>query len=73
LAGKVQEVDEGGTLKTFIVYVREVHVQQVRIQAESKEEAVKKVEEGDGEFLNNALEYSHSLEPETWTVEEEKT
>jgi hypothetical protein len=57
--------------KTFLVSVREVHVQQFRVEAETENEALIKVSSGDGECLDNALEYSHSLDTDTWTVEEE--
>lgn len=57
--------------KSYLVEVREVHVQKVRVRATSPEEAKELVAEGDGDLLDNSLEYSHCLEPETWTVEEE--
>jgi hypothetical protein len=53
---------------TFIVSVREVHVQDVKVSADSEDDAKDKVEEGEGEYLDNTLTYSHSLEPETWGV-----
>lgn len=57
--------------KRYIVSRREVHIQMVSVEAESKEEAIEKVAEGEGEMMDNTLEYSHSLDPEYWTVEEE--
>jgi hypothetical protein len=56
--------------KLFEVYVREVHVQQVNIEAASKEEAIQKVAAGEGDYVDNTLEYSHSCDTDTWTVEE---
>lgn len=53
----------------FIVYVREVHVQAVEVFADSPEAAKKAVQDGEGETLDDCLEYSHTLEPDTWTVE----
>ena len=55
-------------MSKFIVSVREIHIQPVEIEAENKEEAVMKVREGDGEYLNGG-EFSEVLDPETWTVE----
>ena len=43
----------------------------VEIEAGSEEEAIKLVSKGEGVFLDNSLEYSHTLDPDTWTVEEE--
>ena len=58
-------------LKTFLVSVREVHVQQVRIEAKSQSDAIVKVAGGKGEFIDNSLEFSHACDADTWTVEEE--
>lgn len=57
--------------KTFEVYVREVHVQQVNVEAASKEEAMQKVADGEGTYVDNSLQYSHCCDTDTWTVEEE--
>jgi len=56
-------------MTNFIVNVREVHVQGVEIKAKNKKEAITKVENGEGEYLNNHLDYSHTLEIDTWTVD----
>lgn len=56
--------------KLFKVFVREIHVQQVNIEAASEKEAIQKVADGDGEYTDNTLEYSHSCDTDTWTVEE---
>lgn len=55
-------------MKTFYVHMREVHIQTMRVQAESKKDAIQFAQEGEGECLE--FEYSHTLDPETWTVEE---
>lgn len=55
----------------FIVEVREVHVQSMRVEAESAEEAIKKVVNGEGEIVENCMEYSHTLDSENWTVRQE--
>jgi hypothetical protein len=53
----------------FHVMIREVHVQTVEVEAESEQKAIEKVQEGEGEYLEDSLEYSHTLEPDCWTVE----
>ena len=57
-------------MKTYIVGVREVHVSHMEVEANSPEEAVKKVVEGEGE--ETYLEYSHPLDKDLWTVEVKK-
>ena len=55
----------------YIVRVREVWVQDVRVEADSPEEAKDEAAVAGGIYLDNTLVYSHSLESDTWTVEEE--
>ena len=50
--------------------VREVWVQAYDVDADSKEEAIKKIAEGDGNVVEWELDYSHMLDPETWEAEE---
>jgi len=45
----------------FIVAVREVHVQQVEVDAISTIDAKRKVQDGEGTVIDNALEYSHTV------------
>lgn len=52
----------------YLVVIREVHKQEVLIEADSPEEAMAKVQEGEGE--NGELDYDYTLEPDTWDVEE---
>ena len=52
----------------YVVYVREVHVQAVEIDAETVEDARKLVQDGEGYYIDDSLEYSHCLEPYTWSV-----
>jgi hypothetical protein len=54
----------------YIVNVREVHIQMVEVEAQNKNEAKQKVKEGEGEYLDNSLGYSHALDSDTWTVDE---
>lgn len=58
-------------MPSFIVRVQEVHIQEVRVEAVSKETAIQAVVDGAGEYLDNALEYSHCLDTERWSAEEE--
>lgn len=55
--------------KCFIVQVREVHIQSIQVEADSEQGAIQAVANGEGDSLER-FEYSHTLEPETWTVEE---
>lgn len=50
----------------FTVEVREVHISHVQVEAETREEAVANVKGGEGDELN--LEYSNTLDKETWAV-----
>lgn len=54
----------------YHVGIREVHVVTVSVEAKSEEEALKKA----GSILEEGLdeidqEYSHTLDPDTWSVE----
>jgi len=52
----------------YIVSVREVHIQIVEVRAASPEKAIDLVYKGGGMPLDY-LEYSHTLDQDTWTVE----
>jgi hypothetical protein len=56
--------------KTFNVVIMEVHASTRAVQAATAEEALAKIVNGveDGDEL--ACEYSHTLDADTWTVEE---
>jgi PP-loop superfamily ATP-utilizing enzyme len=54
----------------YTVRVREVHVAYHEIEADNPETAMNKVQGGDGELVNT--EYSHTLDSDTWDVEDEK-
>jgi hypothetical protein len=56
--------------KTFYIGIREVHVSTRAVEAESEEEALALIVNGveDGEEV--ICEYSRTLDPDTWTVEE---
>jgi len=53
----------------YRVDVREVHIQGIEVEAESEEAAIRAVQAGEGTFIDDALEYSHALDSETWTVD----
>lgn len=53
----------------YIVWVREVWVQPFEVLAADQADAVKRVHDGEGVLVENALEYSETLEPTTWTVQ----
>ena len=56
-------------MKTFNVFVREVHIQTVKVTAKNEKEAISKVKDGEGDYIDGALEYSHTLDSDTWSVE----
>ena len=58
-------------MKKYRVYVREVHVQTVEVEADSMEDAIRKVEEDDDvNLVDNTLAYSHLLDADTWWIAE---
>jgi hypothetical protein len=56
--------------KKYIVSVKEVFEQDYIVEAENVEEALDKVEDGDGELLEDTFEYDKTLEKEHWKIEE---
>ena len=58
-------------MTSYIIEVPEVHYQQVRVEADSPEEALAKVREGDGEYLE--MEYSHILDFDLSKIHEEES
>ena len=57
--------------KPFLIGVREVHVSHRRIYAETPEEALDLYVNGEKEGEEIFCEYSHTLDPDTFTVEPE--
>lgn len=53
-------------MKTYIVQIREVHISHREVEAESAKEALEQAGGGEETFL----EYSHTLDPRLWTVQE---
>lgn len=58
--------------KTYHVTVREVHFQTHEVKASSKEEAKEIVGDGGGQPVDGTFEFSHTLDTDTWLVEEVK-
>lgn len=54
----------------FIVNVKEIHVQPIRVEAASKEDALLKAIDGDGDYLDihNFDTCMETLDSETWEV-----
>ena len=54
----------------FIVHVREVWVQPVEVEAETEGEARIKANEGEGDIIEELLQYSHTSDDyKDWIVE----
>ena len=56
----------------YFVERKEVWAQNVEIEANSSEEALKLVADGEGDVRDHEFVYSHTLEPDTWNVYEQK-
>jgi len=56
-------------MKKYAVYIREIHVQLVYVDAESTEDAIVRIRGGEGDYVDNSLEYSSTCDPSTWEVE----
>ena len=57
-------------MKEYLVNVREVHVQPVLVKANSMEEALDMVDTASENYCDYPLEYSHLMDKQFWTVEE---
>lgn len=60
--------EEDAALKPFMVCVREVHIAYTKVEAINEEKAIEAVRSGEGD-IDPYLEYSHTLDTDTWTVE----
>lgn len=56
-------------MQEYIVTVKEVHKQQIKVFAKSPLDALDLVEEGEGEAFGDAV-YDYTLDSDTWSVEE---
>lgn len=57
-------------MKSYTVTVKEVHNSYVIVDAESKSDALKRVEEGEGKEFQCL--YNYTLETDLWEVQENK-
>lgn len=57
----------------YIVKIKETWIQSVRVEAESESDAVEKVLEGAGDYLEgpDGFEFQNSQDSDMWDVEEE--
>ena len=56
-------------MKRYVVTVKEIHWQDVFVEAENELEALAKVKEGEGDYYD-ASDYIETLPIEDWTVSE---
>ncbi len=66
---KTRDAPEVNGTTEYHVNVREVYIQTYRVHAASANEAKHAVASGDGELIENLFEYSHTFDPEFWTVD----
>lgn len=59
-----------GRMPKFNVLVREVHIAIHEAEADTPEEALRMVNEGKTSEI--AMEYSHQMSEDTWTVDDEE-
>lgn len=50
--------------KLYRVAVREVHTQAYSVRAESAQDAIERIADGEGELIDGALSYLHMVDPE---------
>ena len=55
----------------FLIRTKEVWIQVVEVEANSEEEAIRKVEEGEGICSDNDFEFSYMLDSDEWEVEKD--
>ena len=53
------------------VLVREVHITAYQVEAKDAADAIEKVQGGEVDTVDNSTEYSHALDSDLWTVEDE--
>ena len=57
-------------MKKYIITMKEVWDQMTIVDAESEEEAIRLVEKGEGQLLDDGFEYNRTMDSEYWNVEE---
>ena len=53
----------------YIVQVQHVYTQPVFLRADNEQDAIAKVDAGQGEELDHHHTYSYTLDPDTWTAQ----
>ena len=56
-------------MKTYKVTVREIAEQDILVQANSEDDAIMAVREGEGNY-DGSIKYTEVLDPESWSIEE---
>ena len=56
-------------MKNYLVIVKEIHMQNVFVKADTKEDAIEKVLDGEGDY-DEGTEYLDTLGMNTWAVKE---
>ena len=56
-------------MKNYLVIVKEIHMQNVFVKADTKEDAIEKVLDGDGDY-DEGTECLETLDMNTWSVKE---
>ena len=57
-------------MESFKVYLKEVHWQEVHVYANSREDAIKRARDGDGDYVG-ATTYDHTIQTISEHKEEE--
>ena len=73
-SGNTDSPDNTEERRSFTVDVPEVWIRSIPIYANSEEEARERVENLNraGIEMDETFEYSHTMQPENWTVKEEE-
>jgi len=56
-------------MKNWSVIVKEIHLQEVEVEADTAEEAIEAVLEGDGDYTAHT-QHLETLDTDTWSVKE---
>lgn len=58
--------------KVYTVYTREIYVVPVRVEAYNPDDAIERVQDGDGDQLDDKMEYLETVTSQLWSVKEEE-
>ncbi len=56
-------------INKYIVYVMECHQMQIEVEAIDEHDAIEQAQGGNGQWVDNSLEFVDSLDSDTWIVE----